>query len=89
MYKACSICLSAKLPFNVVNFLNICRVLHGYTAGTISHTIPIPAETVPVTSTGAYRPVIFVVCHKTHGIHCTHSSPFQYMYYSCLHKGWQ
>ena len=33
-----------------------------------SHTIPIPAETTPLAGTGTYRPVIFTVCYKTHGI---------------------
>jgi hypothetical protein len=34
----------------------------------ISHTVPVPTETVPIAGTGTYLPVISAVCHETRGI---------------------
>jgi hypothetical protein len=43
-----------------------------------SHTVPEPAETVPSTGTGTYRPVIFAVYQETRGILITRG------YFSCI-----
>jgi hypothetical protein len=39
----------------------------------ISHTVPVPANTVPVTGTGTYHTVICTVSDETRGITLTHS----------------
>jgi len=38
----------------------------------IFHTVPIPANTIPIMGTGTYRTRIGAVFHETHGITYTH-----------------
>ena len=46
-----------------------------------SHTVPTPAETVPMAGVGTYRPVKITVCHKTRGISLTRGySHLKYSY---------
>ena len=54
----------------------MCMSCIGFVTGTIQarifHTVPVLANTAPLTGMGTYRTHISMVSHETHGITLTH-----------------
>ena len=68
--------LKKELFAHFSGFLANCLGCLGFVTGIprvqFSHTVPVPAKTVPMAGTGTHQPVVFAVCYETRGIPFTH-----------------